>query len=222
MTDPGVEEGLELLSAGEAAVYWNTRHRKESDMRSGGDKTFDEGTNHMFYILRLSLLLNIIGHHASNAAPLFLLDAGCGKGWFSRELARFGHIVDGIDASEHAVKFCQDKGGGPRYFQSSLADWQSPWLYDAVVSVDVLFHILDDAEWERSMRNLAGLVRMSGRLVVADWFQDHDHAYTNYQIVRGRDRYLQLMADCGMRFDGWRPYQFHGSPLGFYVFKRTG
>jgi SAM-dependent methyltransferase len=213
---------MELLSAEEAARYWNTRHQRRGALRSGGDITYGETTNQMFYVLRLAILLDVIGHHNSHVAPLFVLDAGCGKGWFSRELAKFGHRVDGIDGSPSALEECRQLGGGPRYLQSSLADWRSPWLYDVVVSVDVVFHILDDGEWERSVRNLASLVRLGGLLIIADWGADGDHVYGSYQVVRGRSRYLPLMAECGMRFDGWRPYGFRGSPIGFYVFTRTG
>jgi 2-polyprenyl-3-methyl-5-hydroxy-6-metoxy-1,4-benzoquinol methylase len=209
-----------MLSAEQAAVYWDSRHRRDGDMRSGGDKSFDEATNNIFYALRLNLLLDVLGHHSGGAAPLFLLDAGCGKGWFSRELAKFGHMVDGIDESETAIAYCRDKRGGPRYFRAPLAQWHNVWLYDAVISIDVLFHIIDDDEWERSVRNITALVRLRGKLVVADWFADEDRAVANYQIVRGRNRYLPLMRECGMRFDSWRPYKFRGSPLGFYVFTR--
>ena len=41
---------------------------------------------------------------------------------------------------------------------------------------------------------------------VAD--EDGDHVFTNYQVVRGRSKYLPLAAKCGLRFDGWRPYGF--------------
>jgi 2-polyprenyl-3-methyl-5-hydroxy-6-metoxy-1,4-benzoquinol methylase len=213
---------LELLSPEEAAAYWNTRHQREGDLRSGGDMSFDEATNHMFYALRLGILLDAIGHQSNLTAPLFLLDAGCGKGWFSRELHRFGHRVDGIDASQSAIVYCRAHGGGPRYFESRLAAWRSPWLYDAVASIDVVFHILDDNEWEMSMRNLASLVRLCGRLIVADWGERGDRTYGNYQLVRGRDRYLPLMKDCGLRFDAWRPYNFRRSRIGLYIFTRTG
>jgi 2-polyprenyl-3-methyl-5-hydroxy-6-metoxy-1,4-benzoquinol methylase len=213
---------VSLLSAEEAAAYWNARHQRESDLRSGGDMTYDEAANQMFYIRRLGMLLDIIGHHSSPVAPLSILDAGCGKGWFSRELARFGHLVDGVDASESALAHCRERGGGARYFQSSLSGWRSAWLYDVVVSVDVVFHILDHDEWERSMRNLASLVRLRGRLIVSDWGEDGDRVYGDYQVVRGRDRYLPLLRECGMRFDGWRPFAFRRNPIGFYVFTRTG
>lgn len=212
---------MSLLTADEAAAYWEARHQRESDLRSGGDMTYDEAGNEMFYVRRLGMLLDIIGDQSSAVAPLTILDAGCGKGWFSRSLARFGHLVDGIDVSDHALALCRARGGGPRYFRSALSAWRSPWLYDVVVSVDVVFHLLDDAEWERSVRNLASLVRLGGRLVVSDWGEDGDRAYGNYQVVRGRNRYLPLMRESGMRLDGWRPYAFRRNFIGFYVFTRT-
>jgi len=211
-----------LLSAEENAAFWNIRHQKVGDLRSGGHVSLDETTNQMFYMVRLGLLLDEIGHQSHPVAPLFLLDAGCGKGWFSRELAKFGHQVDGIDTSEVALAHSREQGGGPRYFRSTISGWRSPWLYDVMTSIDVLFHILDDDAWASSVRNLASLVRMRGRLIMADWGADGDHIYGNYQVCRGRNKYLPLMRDCGMRFDGWRPYRFRRSPIGFYVFTRTG
>jgi len=213
---------MTLLTDEEASEYWNERHQRESDMRSGGNITFDEATNRMFYMRRLALLMDLVGLQSSPSAPLSLLDAGCGKGWFSRELARFGHQVDSIDGSPAAIEHARRLGGGPRYHQSSLSGWRSPWLYDVVLSVDVMFHILDNAEWERSVGNLASLVRLGGRLIVADWEADEDKALGNYQMLRGRPRYRRLLEGTGMRSDGWHPYAFRRSVIGFHAFTRTG
>jgi 2-polyprenyl-3-methyl-5-hydroxy-6-metoxy-1,4-benzoquinol methylase len=213
---------MTLLTGAEASTYWNERHQRESDLRSGGDITFDEATNRIFYMRRLGMLLDIIGMQTNPVAPLYLLDAGCGKGWFSRELARFGHQVDGIDGSEAAIAMCREIGGGPQFHQSSLSGWRVNWLYDVVFSVDVLFHILDDAEWERSVRNLASLVRLNGKLIIGDWGADGDRVHGNYQVVRGRRRYLPLLRDCGLRFDDWQPYRFRHSAIGLYTFTRNG
>jgi SAM-dependent methyltransferase len=213
---------MTLLTDAEASRYWNERHQQETDLRSGGDISFDEATNYMFYLRRLTMLMDRVGLQNNPVAPLYLLDAGCGKGYFSRELAKFGHQVDGIDGSEAAIAHCRELGGGPRYHRTTLSGWRTPWLYDVVFTVDVLFHILDDAEWARSTRNLASLVRLGGKLVIGDWGEDGDHVYGNYQVVRGRDRYLPLLDACGMRFDGWEPYRFRRSPIGLYTFTRIG
>jgi SAM-dependent methyltransferase len=211
-----------VLSASEAVSYWDKRHLAGGALHSGGDMSFDEPANHIFYALRLGLLVDIIGHQSSPDAPLFVLDAGCGKGWFSRRLAGFGHQVDAIDPSDSALAICRERGGGPRYFESTLSGWRSRWLYDVVKATDVLFHIMDDDEWAASVRNLASLVRVGGRLIVADWGKEGDLVVSNYLVVRGRGRYLPLLAECGMRFDGWRPYRFRQNNIGYYIFTRIG
>jgi 2-polyprenyl-3-methyl-5-hydroxy-6-metoxy-1,4-benzoquinol methylase len=216
---------VDLLAPPAAAAYWDTRHRSEGELRSGGDLTYDEATNAMFYTRRLGLLLDLLGTHSSPVAPLFLLDAGCGKGWFSRRLAAFGHRVDAIDASEAAIAHCLAHGlaaGNPCYARAELADWRSPWLYDAVIAVDVAFHLLDDDQWRRSMTNLADLVRLGGRLVVSDWGEAGRHAFGDYQLVRGHETYRPWARRCGLRVDGWRPYRFRVNPIGFYSFTRIG
>lgn len=209
-----------LLSLEEVAAYWDRRHEGD-DERSGGDPEFDYATSEIYHAVRLGKLLEIVGDQTSRYEPLFLLDAGCGKGWFSRAFARCGHRVDAIDVSEQAIQHCRGLGGGPRYARSTLSGWRNPWLYDAVLAVDVLVHILDDREWEDSVRNLASLVRMCGRLVLTDWGGDGTRVYGRRQLLRGRSRYLTLARECGMRFDSFQPYNFRRCPLGFYVFTRV-
>jgi 2-polyprenyl-3-methyl-5-hydroxy-6-metoxy-1,4-benzoquinol methylase len=44
-----------------------------------------------------------------------VLDVGCGEGWLSRELARLGAHVTGMDASAPLIDVAQAMGGGPEY-----------------------------------------------------------------------------------------------------------
>src|SRR4029078_7360451 len=125
---------------------------------------YDHATNEIFDALRLGRLIDIVGDHGFATAPLRVLDAGCGKGYFARALATFGHDVDGIDTSADAIEECERRRvGRERYAVSPLDAWHPPRLYDVVLSVDVLFHIMDDAVWERSVRNLAPLTPVGGR-----------------------------------------------------------
>jgi 2-polyprenyl-3-methyl-5-hydroxy-6-metoxy-1,4-benzoquinol methylase len=218
---------MTLLTDAEAAEFWNERHQRESDLRSGGHISFDEATNHMFYMRRLALLMDLVGLQSSPAAPLFLLDAGCGKGWFARSMARFGHSVDAIDASPAAIEACRaaapdTPGRTPSYAVSTLSGWAPACLYDVVYSVDVLFHILDDAEWAASVRSLAGLVRLGGTLAVSDWDVPEARVLGNYQVVRSRPQYDALLGQRGLTRTGFVPDGFRGSPVGFHVFRRTG
>ncbi|MER6463664.1 class I SAM-dependent methyltransferase [Streptomyces sp. NPDC048409] len=202
-------------------TYWDTRHRERDDLASGGHIGLDRPGNEIFYAVRLGQLLTLIGDVSSPAAPLFVLDAGCGKGHFARALARCGHHVDAFDTSEEAIGRARAEGGGPRYAFAALDEWRSPWLYDVVLSVDVLFHVLDDAEWAAGLRNLASLVRITGRLIVTDEHTDEPVPRGDYILHRPLAAYRRELEPLGLSHSLFRPYGFRENRVGFHVFTRT-
>jgi SAM-dependent methyltransferase len=210
----------DLLTTDEAVDYWERRHRAEGELRSGGDVGLDEAANQIFYYTRLGRLLEIIGDRNSVGEPLFLLDAGCGKGLFARALVDCGFAVDGIDTSPTAIEFARANGPG-RYEVSSLADWRSPSLYDVVYSVDVLFHLVDDDDWRASLDNLASLVRIGGKLVITDEYNVVRRQAGNYIVHRAFTEYVEALAERGLSLREFRPYGFRDNRIGFLVFVRN-
>lgn len=208
------------LSREEAIRYWDDRHRQESDLRSGGHIGWDSYANEAFYVRRTASLLEIIGDRVGGIDPVVALDAGCGKGRFSRALAKCGVIVDGIDSSPEAIAFCEEHGAG-RFQVATLADFRSPFLYDVVYSVDVLFHILGDDDWEASVTNLASLVRLAGTLVVTDEAEDHRRVLRNYIVHRPLSAYTAVLGPIGFTFESFKPYDFRENSVGFLVFARA-
>lgn len=213
------ESTPELLTADDAVRYWDERHQARGDLRSGGLIGLDEAANQIFYFTRLGKLLEIIGDRNSPNEPLFLLDAGCGKGLFARSLVSCGFAVDGIDVSPTAIDICRAQGPG-RYEVSSLADWRSPTLYDVVYSVDVLFHLVDDEDWRASVDNLASLVRVGGKLVISDERNEVRRQAGNYIVHRALSEYLDSLAWRGFELHEFRPYGFRENKVGFLVFVR--
>lgn len=202
-------------------AYWDNRHREHDDLASGGHIGLDRAGNELFYALRLGTLLALVGDLTSPAAPLFVLDAGCGKGHFARALTRCGHRVDAFDASGEAIDRARAAGGGPRYAESRLDAWRSPWPYDVVLCVDVLFHVLDDTEWTAGLRNLASLVRVTGRLILTDEDRPAPRALGDYILHRPTAAYRKLLEPLGLRHTEFRPYGFRENRVGFHVFTRT-
>jgi 2-polyprenyl-3-methyl-5-hydroxy-6-metoxy-1,4-benzoquinol methylase len=203
-------------------LYWEERHRRSDDLRSGGHIGLDRAGNEIFYARRIGELLEIIGDYASPAAPLSVLDAGCGKGHFATAVARCGHRVDAIDASGAAIEYCREHvGAHARFAVSPLSEWRSPWLYDVVYAIDVLFHILDDGEWAASAENLASLARYGGTLVITDENGPRRTARGSYIVHRTREEYEAVLAPRGLTYRGFRPYAFRDNHVGFHVFTRT-
>ena len=208
------------LTREEAIRYWEQRHRSAGELRSGGHIGLSEAANEIFYRIRLGKLLELIGTLNAPAEPLFILDAGCGKGRFARELSACGFCVDGIDVSPAAIAASR-AAGGARFEVSSLASWTSPTLYDVVISLDVLFHILDDEEWTASVRNLASLTRLGGQLIVTDEYRDVPRPAGNYILHRPVPAYASLLSD-RFEFVGFTPYRFRENEVGFLQYRRVG
>jgi 2-polyprenyl-3-methyl-5-hydroxy-6-metoxy-1,4-benzoquinol methylase len=208
------------LSRQEAIQYWDDRHRQEGELRSGGHIGWDGPANEAFYVRRSALLLHVIGDWVGASDPIFALDAGCGKGEFARVLMRCGVVVDGIDSSPEAIAFCQRNGGG-RFVVSTLADFRNPFLYDVVFAMDVLFHILDDDDWAASVRNLASLVRLAGKLVITDEGGDTRRAAGNYIMHRPPAAYVRTLEPLGFTFDSFTPYDFRDNAVGLLTFVRA-
>jgi SAM-dependent methyltransferase len=209
------------MTADEAIAYWDERHGTVDHLRSGGNLGYDVASNEILYLVRLGRLAELVGFTADESHPLDVLDAGCGKGYFARGMAQCRHRVDAIDASEHAIEHCRQRGGGPRFVRSTLAEWRSPFGYDVVFSIDVLFHLTDEAEWQASVRNLASLVRLGGRFIFTDWKLDTERVFNRYQVSRPRESYKSLLDPLGLTYAGFTPDGFRDSGVGFHVFLRT-
>ncbi len=91
----------------------------------------------------------------------WLLDVGCGSGYYSWIGKKNGLLVHAIDASREMLRLVQDIAD-----QTELADietFQPNRVYDRVICAGVLDFVVDP---ERAFRNLCRLVNQNGRLIV--------------------------------------------------------
>jgi len=103
-----------------------------------------------------------------------VLDAGCGTGRYSRELARRGYMVHGVDLSPELIEVAKgtvgDRTGGVSF---TVADITVPPTarYDAILCRGVLNDILDDDRRDAVFTAFARALRSNGALIldVRDW-----------------------------------------------------
>lgn len=211
---------MELMAPEVAEEYWNARHRTVGGLRAGGHVGLSEQENRAFYLLRLASLVDLIGQYFEPTRPLGILDAGCGRGYFSHRLEEMGHDVLGIDVSSEAVSYCRQHCRG-RYRVERLHElsWNEP--FDVVYSIDVLFHILDEGLWAASLEALAESVRLGGTLIVTDIVTDEAGPRGNYIVHRSSDSYDRFLRPLGFfRVGSPHPYNFGDNPNGFHTYRR--
>src|ERR1043165_1066567 len=69
--------------------------------------------------------------------------------------------------------------------------------FDAVSAFDVLFHIVDDAQYARAFRNLPARLRPGGWLLWSDNFLRHDTERVAHQASRPLRESVRLLEDAG-------------------------
>ena len=77
-----------------------------------------------------------------------ILDAGCGAGYFTKDLANcFSGQIDAFDISENAIRYANKKNFAENinYYQLDIRDFQATKLYDLITCEQVLYY-LDDEE----------------------------------------------------------------------------
>jgi SAM-dependent methyltransferase len=103
-----------------------------------------------------------------------ILDAGCGTGRYSRELARRGYIVHGVDLSPELIEVAKgtvgDRSGGVSF---AVADILAPAAarYAAILCRGVLNDIIDDSRRDAVFAAFAHALRPNGALIldVREW-----------------------------------------------------
>jgi 2-polyprenyl-3-methyl-5-hydroxy-6-metoxy-1,4-benzoquinol methylase len=216
------EEAGVVFTPSQSREYWNTRHGEVDGLRSRDSLASDRAANATLSAVRQERLIEAIGADSDPDVPRRMLDAGCGKGHFSRTLTEFGHRVDGIDTSTTAITACRRLAvGSDSYAVSSLRSWRPPCLYDAVVCIDVMFHLMDDDEWLSSLRNLAVLVRLGGRLVVSDHDAWEDTVWGSHKKTRSRSRYETVLHEQGLEVVGFIGNDVRSDPAGLHVASRV-
>jgi SAM-dependent methyltransferase len=104
-----------------------------------------------------------------------VLDAGCGAGAYSVELARRGYEVAGLDASgqllEEARRRASASGVSVKFYQGDLLAMPDSPKYDAVLCRGVLNDLLDARSRRRAFASFARALRPGGVLVfdVREW-----------------------------------------------------
>lgn len=204
------------LSRDETAAYWQERHRTSDPWRAGGHRGLDEKTNQLFYHVRFGLLLRMLANHLGYRPGQRVLDAGCGRGWLTGQLRALGYDAVGVDQSIAAVEHATQTYDAP--FHVAALDYFDPGqVFDAVVAMDVLYHITEDRQWEQSLRNLGRLVGAQGVLIFSDSLEEEAKEVGDYIVHRSRGQCERVLSKAAFTIAASEPYNVLGHTTSWYL-----
>lgn len=94
--------------------------------------------------------------------PIKICDLGCGRGWLSDILSRFGDVT-GLDFSPEAINNAKIKYPHVAFIQANALEYTTNARFDIVVSSEVIEHIEDQ---RRYIQTAAQIINPEGYLIL--------------------------------------------------------
>ncbi|WP_323378884.1 methyltransferase domain-containing protein [Pyxidicoccus xibeiensis] len=155
-----------------ALVRLRQQVRRESAEANHFDVIADEYKSNVPEHIRLRLLsrkIELNQDHLPRQEYVRGIDAGCGQGWYLKEMLSRGYHVEGIDFSENQVKQARKYLGsdGNLVRQGSIAALPfEDGSQDFVYAVNVIHHLPDEHRQQQAFKEVQRVLRPGGRFLV--------------------------------------------------------
>ncbi len=104
-----------------------------------------------WFVGRRRIIDRVLKKNFSSRA-LKILDWGCGPGGNFNFLSKYGQVT-GVDASEEAIRDCEDKGIRNVVRARDMNEFKSGTQFDLVTNFDVLEHVQEDEQFLLDLKN---------------------------------------------------------------------
>lgn len=91
-----------------------------------------------------------------------ICDLGCGTGWLSQDLTKFGDVT-GVDLSPDGIELAKQQRRGPHFEVQDILVWRPNMQFDLVVSSEVLEHVPDHRAY---IKTIEAILKPGGYLII--------------------------------------------------------
>lgn len=171
--------------------YWESRLRQSYSLEGVGYRRLGRQFNAWMYRVRADVFARVAGGLGVDWREARVLDIGSGTGFYVDQWHRLGvPKVTGVDITDKAVDELRRRFPGDTFVREDVGrDWSrdaqvTTHDFDAVSAMDVLFHLVDDAEYARAFANIASRLRPGGWFLWSDNFLRHRTERVTHQVSR--------------------------------------
>jgi 2-polyprenyl-3-methyl-5-hydroxy-6-metoxy-1,4-benzoquinol methylase len=200
--------------------FWQERLSENFDLRGTGHPGLSAAYNERCYRLRRAVLDSVLVKHRVPVAGHRVLDAGSGSGFFVQHYLERGARVTGVDLTEVSVRELSKRFPEAQFERGDLSTWRAREPFDLVSCFDVLFHIVDEAAWDKALTNLADAVRPGGYFVFTEYFpRRRPRNQAAHNVGRDWETYRTALLARGLAILENRPtHHLMNSDLGVFRF----
>ncbi len=180
--------------------YWIDRHQRLSDrLASVGDVRRTEDENTTLYAWKKREVFDVLrAIGLTDLRNLSLLDAGCGNGVVSELFWALGADVSGVDVSDDALRQAALRVPLGTFHRSPLMSFDLHREYDIVFCADVLYHVVDDADWKQALERLVRHTSPGGYLFVLEHLREREDWPARHVHHRTLPVYQQALGAMGL------------------------
>jgi 2-polyprenyl-3-methyl-5-hydroxy-6-metoxy-1,4-benzoquinol methylase len=190
-----------VLKPFDVAQYWEDRLNKDYSLASVGRLNWGPIYNRFAYSIRRRIFLRWLRTFGKNFESADVLDIGTGTGFYVERWKELGvRSITGADLTEAAVKQLRAKFPNETFHQLNIGKPISGIVseqFDFVSMMAVLFHIVDDEQYETAFKNIYSLLKPGGLFVFSELFLHGQTRRFNYLVHRSLDTIEKIYTDAG-------------------------
>ncbi len=183
--------------------YWENRLNQNYDLQGVGYINLGKSYNNWLYQVRKVVFnTKILPYLTKNISHAHILDIGSGTGFYiARWKEASGRNVTGCDITSVAVTNLKGKYPDFNFIQADIGDELTNLetnKYDIISAFDVLFHIVDDDRFNKSIKNISNLLKPDGIFILSDNFIHQPTMRAEHQVSRNIEEINKTLSDNGL------------------------
>jgi SAM-dependent methyltransferase len=171
--------------------YWNQRIEKRDIYSSIGHQGYTKKINKVRKESLFDDVRNVLEENFETTSGLDILDLGCGTGIYSKFYSKLGANVKGIDISDEAIKSIRNRNLPGEYKTAKSSEIPFDKEFDAVHCFSVLYHIIDDSEWKKTLNEIYNHTRDEGLIILRISWNDEKIEPADHVKMREESKYLE-------------------------------
>ena len=189
--------------------YWETRLREYPGLSGVGNTCLGRSYIQWLYKVRRAVFLRLLASLNPDLRTARVFDVGSGTGFYLELWNEVGvSSVTGSDLTEISVARLESALLWARVLRLDIGEsLPSSELerYDIVSAFDVLFHIVEEKQYDRAIRNLCALLRPGGLLLFSDLLPRNGARRAEHVAFRPLKEVTALLAKTGFEVVGRVP-----------------
>ena len=195
-------------------AYWENRLHTISGLEGVGFKKLGPSFNKWAYKVRKKVFMNELKKMNLSMNDLRVLDIGSGTGFYIQAWRELNaKEIHGADISATSVENLKITFKEHQFFHCDIGDknfnsdskFKS---YELISSMDVLFHIVDDARFEQAIANIASILNKGGFFIYSDNFLNSDTKRGESQVSRSKKYLLDVFEKNNLKLVAIKPFMY--------------